>query len=643
MTVTAPYGTWKSPITAELIAAGDRRLDQVSLDGDDVYWVESRPAEAGRNALMRWRGGDVTDVVPSAYDVRTRVHEYGGGAYVVDAGVVYFANFADQRLYRLADAGEPVQITPESAAKLRYADAVVDVSRNRLICVREDHTAPGEAVNTIVSVDCAGDDAGGQVLVSGRDFYSTPRLDPGGTQLAWLAWNHPNMPWDGTELWLADVAANGSLVNHLRVAGGDRESIVQPEWSPDGVLHFSSDRTGWWNLYRLAEDRTEALYPVHAEFSGPQWEFGQSSYAFVGPSSIACAVVQEGMSRLAELNTQTRELCEVQASYSAIGSVRGHSGGVTFVAGSPTEFSAVVQWDPAGGALTTLRTSSELVIDLGYVSVAQPIEFPTEGGLTSHAFFYPPKNQDYAAPSEERPPLIVMSHGGPTAAASDALSLPIQYWTSRGFAVLDVNYGGSTGYGRAYRERLTGRWGIVDMDDCVNGARHLVEQDLVDSDRMAITGGSAGGYTTLCALTFRDAFKAGASYFGVSDAEALAKDTHKFESRYLDKLIGPYPDRRDVYVERSPIHFTGRISVPLILLQGLDDPVVPPNQSEAMFVAVRDKGLPTAYVTFEGEQHGFRMSENIQRAIEAELYFYSKVFGFEVADEIAKVPIENLD
>jgi dipeptidyl aminopeptidase/acylaminoacyl peptidase len=643
VTVTAPHGTWKSPITAELIAMGDRRLDQVSLDGDDVYWVESRPADGGRNVLMRCRGGDMIDVLQSPYDVRTRVHEYGGGSYVVDAGVVFFANFADQRLYRLADTGEPVPITPESAAKLRYADAVVDVSRGRLICVREDHTGPGEAVNTIASVECTGDDAGGQVLVSGGDFYSTPRLNPDGTQLAWLAWNHPNMPWDGTELWLADVAADGSLVNHRRVAGGDRESIVQPEWAPDGVLHFSSDRTGWWNLYRLTDDRIEALYPMNAEFAGPQWTFGQSSYTFVGPSSIACVLVHEGMSRLAELNTQTHELHDIRASYSAIRNVRGHSGGVTFIAGSPTEFSAVVQWDPDGGTFTTLRKSSELVMDLGYISVAQPIKFPTEDGLASRAFFYPPTNQDYTAPAGERPPLIVMSHGGPTAAVSDALSLPIQYWTGRGFAVLDVNYGGSTGYGRAYRERLTGQWGIVDVDDCVNGARYLVEQDLVDGDRMAIVGGSAGGYTTLCALTFRDVFKAGASYFGVSDAEALAKDTHKFESRYLDKLIGPYPDRRDLYVERSPIHFTDRISVPLILLQGLDDPVVPPNQSEAMFVAVRDKGLPAAYVTFEGEQHGFRKAENIQRALEAELYFYSKVFGFEVADEITKVSIENLD
>ena len=644
MTVTAPHGTWKSPITAELIAAGETHLGQVSLDGDDVYWVESRPVEGGRNALVRCRSGHVTDVVPPAYDVRTRVHEYGGGTYAVDAGVVYFANFADQRMYRLTEPGEPVPITPESGARLRYADAVVDAPRGRLICVREDHTAGGEAVNSIVSVDCDGDDAGGQLLASGGDFYSTPRLDPDGNQLAWLTWNHPNMPWDGSELWLAEVLADGSLVNQRLVAGGERESIVQPEWSPDGLLYFGSDRTGWWNLYRMKNDRTEALYAMHAEFGGPQWVFGQSSYGFVDMSVIACAIAQNGISQLAELNTQApNRLRKIESPYNAVEIVRATKRSVTFVGGTPADFTAVVQRDVGTGTFTTLRESSQLSIDHRYISVAQAIEFPTENGLTAHAFFYAPANRDYAAPAAERPPLVVMSHGGPTSATSSALSLPIQFWTSRGFAVLDVNYGGSTGYGRAYRERLSGRWGVVDVDDCVNGARYLAERNLVDGDRMAITGGSAGGYTTLCALTFRDVFSAGASYFGVSDAEALAKETHKFESRYLDNLIGPYPERRDLYIERSPIHFADRISAPLILLQGLDDPVVPPNQSEAMFVAVREKGVPTAYVTFEGEQHGFRKSENIQRALEAELYFYSRVFGFEVADEVAKVTIENLD
>jgi dipeptidyl aminopeptidase/acylaminoacyl peptidase len=640
---TAPYGTWTSPITAEHVAAGEVHLDQVSLDGDDVYWVESRPTEGGRNVLVRWRSGDVTDVVPPPYDVRTRVHEYGGGAYTVDDGVVYFANFADQRWYRLTGPGEePVPITPESAAKLRYADAVVDGPRGRLICVREDHTAAGEAVNTIVSVDCSGDDAGGQVLVGGGDFYSTPRLDPERMRLVWLTWDHPNMPWNGTELWLADVDAAGSLMNQQRVAGGRRESIGQPEWAPDGVLHFVSDRTGWWNLYRRQDDREEALCPMPAEFGGPQWVFGASRYAFVLPSLIACALVQDGVSRLAWLDTQAQELHEIESPYTAITIVRATRRNATFIGGTATNFSQVVQWEVGTGALTVLRRSNELPIDPGYLSVAQPIEFPTENGVTAHAFFYPPRNWDYSAPPDDRPPLVVMSHGGPTSATSAALTLSIQFWTSRGFAVLDVNYGGSTGFGRAYRERLNGQWGVVDVDDCVNGARYLVEQGLVDGDRMAITGGSAGGYTTLCALTFRDVFRAGGCYFGVSDAEALAKDTHKFESRYLDTLIGPYPERRDLYVERSPLHFADRISAPLILLQGLDDPVVPPNQSEAMFVAVRDKGLATAYVTFDGEQHGFRKAESIKRALEAELYFYSRVFGFDVADQIEPVRIENL-
>ncbi|HET6917843.1 MAG TPA: S9 family peptidase [Jiangellaceae bacterium] len=643
MTVTAPYGTWKSPITAGLVAASEIHLGQVSLDEDDVYWVESRPAENGRNVLVRWRGGDMADVVPTTFDVRTRVHEYGGGAYAVRAGVVYFADFHDQRLYRLAEPGAPAPITPESDARLRFADAVVDTPRRRLICVREDHTAGGEAVNAIVSVDCAGDEAGGQVLESGRDFYSTPRLDPDGTRLVWLTWNHPNMPWDGTELWLGDVHADGSLVNHQLVAGGERESIGQPEWSPDGVLHFSSDRTGWWNLYRFQDGRTEALYQMDAEFCGPQWVFGQSFYAFVQPSLIACALVQDGMTRLAELDMQTHELREIDSPYNAIKVLRATQQNVTFIGETRTNFSEVVQWEVNSRLFTTLWRSSELAIDPGYISVAQPIEYPTENGLTAHAFFYAPKNRDFAAPPGERPPAVVMSHGGPTAAASVALCLPIQFWTSRGFAVLDVNYGGSTGYGRDYRERLNGQWGVVDVDDCVNGARFLVRQKLVDGDRMAITGGSAGGYTTLCALTFRDVFTAGASYYGVSDTEALAKETHKFESRYLDNLIGPYPERRELYVKRSPIHFADQISAPLILLQGLDDPVVPPNQSEAMFVAVRNKGLPTAYVTFEGEQHGFRKAENIKRALEAESYFYSRVFGLDVADEIEKITIENLD
>ena len=638
----APYGSWRSPITADLIAGRSIGLGQIALDGEDVYWTESRPAEAGRSALVRFRDGATAEVIPAPFNVRTRVHEYGGAAYLVCDGTVYFSNFKDQRLYRASATQAPIPITPEAESGLRYADAVMDKRRNRLICVREDHTAGGEPVNTIAAVNCDGDVAGGCVLVAGNDFYAAPRLNPDGTQLAWLTWNHPNMPWDGAELWLADVNADGSLANHRPIAGGPRESIFQPEWSPDGVLHFVSDRTGWWNLYRFQVDESEPLCPMQAEFGQPLWTFGQSTYAFVAPSLIACSYTQQGADRLALLNTATGELHEVTSPYTDIGSVRANAQRVVFGAGAPTEFGAIVQLEVATGSFTTLKRASDLQVDPGYISVAQAIEFPTEGGLTAHGFFYPPRNRDYAAPDGERPPLLVMSHGGPTGAASSALNLKVQYWTSRGIAVLDVNYGGSTGYGRAYRERLNGQWGVVDVDDCVNGARYLAAQGCVDPDRMMITGGSAGGYTTLCALAFRNVFKAGASHYGVSDAEALARDTHKFESRYLDNLIGAYPAQRDLYIQRSPIHFADRISAPIILLQGLDDPVVPPSQSEAMFLAVRDKGLPTAYVTFEGEQHGFRKAENIKRALEAELYFYSRVFGFALADPVEPIKIENL-
>ncbi|MCS6848201.1 MAG: S9 family peptidase [Anaerolineae bacterium] len=640
----APYGSWKSPITADLIAGKTISLGQIALDGDDTYWIESRPAEAGRYTLVHLRDGATEEVVPAPFNVRTRVHEYGGGAYLVHRGTIYFSNFRDQRLYRISGAGEPTPITPETGAKLRYADAVMDARRNRLICVREDHTPTDrEPVNTIAAVAADGDAAGGYVLVAGHDFYAAPRLSPDGMRLAWLAWNHPNMPWDGTELWLADVTDDGTLANQRLIAGGPRESIFQPEWSPAGVLHFVSDRTGWWNLYRWRDGEIQALHPMDAEFGKPQWVFGQSTYAFVTPTRIACAYAQNGVEHLALLDTDSGAWREIASPYTAIGGVRADGRRVVFNAGAPTEFASIVRLDLASGAFTTLKRASDLQIDPGYISVAQPVEFPTEGGLTAYAFFYPPRNRDFVAPEGERPPLLVMSHGGPTGATGSALSLKIQYWTSRGIAVLDVNYGGSTGYGRAYRERLNGQWGVVDVDDCVNGARYLAQQGLVDGARLMITGGSAGGYTTLCALTFRDVFKAGASHFGVSDAEALARDTHKFESRYLDNLIGPYPERRDLYVQRSPVHFAHRINAPLILLQGLEDVIVPPSQSEAMFAAVRAKGLPAAYVTFEGEQHGFRKAENIKRALEAELYFYGRVFGFTPADPIEPVRIENMD
>jgi dipeptidyl aminopeptidase/acylaminoacyl peptidase len=637
-----PYGSWKSPITSDLIVAESIGLGEIRLDGADVYWSEMRPSEGGRNVVVRRTpDGRTADVTPQPFNVRTRVHEYGGGAFAVSDGVVYFSNFADQRLYRQEPEGEPQPLTPE--AELRYADGVIDRGRGRMFCVREDHTVAGnEAVNTIVSLDLE-HGGPGDVLVSGDDFYSSPRLTPDGSRLARLAWNHPNMPWDGTELWVAEVKTDGSLGEAGLVAGGTDESIFQPEWSPDGVLHFISDRTGWWNLYRWRGRRVETLQRMEAEFGVPQWGLGMSTYGFASPKRIICSYSRDGTSHIADLDTETLELKTVPTPFTEItrSGLRVDAGRVVFGAGSPTMPESLMLHDLRTGTIATLRRSDESSLDEGYLSRPQAIEFPTEDGVTAHAFFYPPTNKDHTAPEGERPPLLVMSHGGPTGAASSTLDLRHQYWTSRGFAVLDVNYGGSTGYGTVYRRRLNGRWGVVDVDDCVNGARYLADRGEVDGNRLAIRGGSAGGYTTLAALTFRDAFKAGASHYGISDLEAMAKDTHKFESRYLDTLIGPYPERRDLYVERSPIHHTDRLSSPLILFQGLEDKIVPPNQAEMMRDALRDKGLPVAYVAFEGEQHGFRKAENIRRALDGELYFYSRVFGFDLADPVEPVPIEN--
>ncbi|MGC9347953.1 MAG: S9 family peptidase [Anaerolineae bacterium] len=643
----APYGTWASPITSDLIVAKSIRLGNAILDGDDVYWLEGRPSEGGRNVLVkRTPDGEVTDVIPPPFNARTRVHEYGGGAVIVRHGTVYFSNYRDQRMYRVGSAGAvPEQLTPPTP--IRYADGVIDGTRRRIICVIEDHTESalkansGEPVNAIGSVSL--EDGAVQRLVDGSDFYATPRLRPDGQQLAWLNWDHPNMPWDGTELWIADLDDAGRPCNARRVAGGPTESVFQPVWSPDGVLTFVSDRSGWWNIYRCEDDDIKALTPMAAEFGQPQWNFGLSTYAYVSPDRIVCTYTRAGADQLAFLDVHTRELSPIDTPYTSLRGIAADENRVFFNGGAPTRPSALVVIDIATEELRIFRRSADLDLDPGYLSVPQSLEFPTEDGRTAYGLFYRPHNRDFVAPAGEKPPLLVLSHGGPTSATSSSLSLRIQYWTSRGFAVLDVNYGGSTGYGRPYREYLKGRWGVVDVDDCANGARFLVDRGLVDGERLAIRGSSAGGYTTLRALTFRDVFRAGASYYGVSDLEALAREIHKFESRYLDGLVGPYPESRDTYVERSPIHHLDRLHCPIIFFQGLEDEVVPPNQAELMVTALREEGFPVAYLAFEGEQHGFRRDKNIKRALDAELYFYGKIFGFEPADEIEPVDIDNLE
>jgi len=640
--VIAPYGSWKSPITADLIVRGSVGLSQPGIEGQYIYWVEMRPTDKGRNVIVRRDASGVCeDINPAPFNARTRVHEYGGGDYLIHQGIVYFSDFLDQRIYKVTDS-EPSPITP--AAEMRYADAFADPTRGRMVCVREDHSkGESNVVNTIVSVQLDHNDDCGTVLLEGNDFYSSPKISPDGSQLAWLTWNHPNMPWDGCELWVGEFADDGTLSSTRWVAGGAAESIFQPEWSPDGVLYFASDRNGWWNLQRISADgEIEGVHHSKAELGLPQWIFGMSSYAFVSPTMVVCSPVEQGISHLETVDLATGAVKNVDCPFTDIQYLRAEGNRLVMRVGSPTDVASISLYDLETGKFETLRRANDQEVYPAYFSIPRPIEFPTEAGLTAHGFFYPPQNPDYRGPDNEKPPLIVKSHGGPTAAASTALALSIQYWTSRGFAVLDVNYGGSTGYGRQYRERLNRKWGIVDVDDCANGARYLVDKGEVDGKRLIITGGSAGGYTTLSALTFRNRFSAGASHFGVSDLEALAKETHKYESRYLDHLLGPYPARRDLYYDRSPINFPDKLSCPVIFFQGLEDKVVPPNQAEKMVEAMRSRGITVSYVAFPGEQHGFRQAANIKRALEAELFFYSRIFNFELAEEVEPVKIENL-
>jgi len=638
--IIAPYGSWKSPITTDLIKDKTIALMELCIDGEDIYWSESRPLENGRYVIMRRTpDGNVSECTPPEYYVRSRVHEYGGGSFTVNKGVIYFVNFKDQHLYRQPINGTPELITPGDG--YRYAEPVVDEKRKRLICIREDHTGEGEAVNTIVSIDLNGND-NGKILVEGNDFYSSACLSPDGNKLAWLTWNHPNMPWDGTELWVADVLEDGTLQNAELVTGSTTESIFQPEWSPDGKLHFVAEYTGWWNLYRWENGKAEALYPMEAEFGYPQWVFHLTTYGFVSANRIICTYTQNGIWYLAFLDIDIKKLTPIETPYTDMFYILAGKRFAIFLVGPPLQLFELVRLDTETLEMVSMKQAFETTMDKGYLSSAQPISFLTKEDKTAHAIYYAPQNKDYAAPGDERPPLLVISHGGPTAAAASSLDYDIQYWTSRGFAVVDVNYGGSTGYGREYRQRLNGNWGIVDVDDCCHAALYLAEQGLADKNHLAIRGGSAGGYTTLACLAFRDVFKAGTSYFGLSELEFFAKESHKFESHYLNSLVAPYPERKDIYYERSPINFVQNFNCPIILFQGDEDQIVPPNQSQLMFDAVRAKGIPAAYVLFEGEHHGFRKADSIKRSLEGELYFYSKIFNFDLAEEVEPVQIENL-
>lgn len=670
----SPYGSWISPIDSCIVSNAAIRLEQVVLDGEDTYWIESRPSEDGRNVIVRMAAdGKIEDVLSKGFSARTRVHEYGGAAYFVHGGSIYFSNFLDQRLYRQDPDKPPKAISPDIAdSKLRFADGTMDKDGKIIICVYEDHTKSDQnAVNGLACLNPESEKLDWIKLISGvdrnngeipkddspkRDFYSSPRLSPDGTRLAWIAWNHPEMPWDNTELWMAEFDDNGLLKNIKKVAGEKNESIIQPVWSPEGELYYVSDRNNWWSIYRDGD--REPLTLEKAEFGRPAWTFGDSNYAFESEDRIICAYNKAGEWKLAAIKItadavtkrNSYELNDIDSPYTDIACLKASGGRAVFVGGSHDRAASIVRLDLKNlKKMDEIRSSLAISVDEGYISKPEHIEFPTArftdtGEVNAHAFYYPPRNRDFEPLKDEqspleRPPLIVVSHGGPTAAATSTLNLSIQYWTGRGFAVIDVNYRGSSGFGRDYRQLLYGNWGIADVEDCVNGALYLVTIGKADFYRLAIRGGSAGGWTTLCALTFGKTFAAGASYYGVSDAEKLGEDTHKFESHYLCKLIGPYDttEQKNLWKERSPINNLEKLSRPVIFFQGEDDRVVPPDQSKRMFEAIAGKKppIPTAYLLFKNEQHGFRIAINIRRALEAELYFYSKIFGFELPEPVS--------
>ena len=636
---TLPFGTWPSSITADAIVAETVRLSSVSLDGGRIAWLEGRPGEGGRAVLVRTdASGQSEDLTPPPFNVRSAVHEYGGGAYALSGDRWWFSNYADGRVYSQAGARTPAPLTAQGSA--RFGDLTFDPARRRLLAVRETHRGDTPPVNELVAVSI--DDGSETVLAAGQDFYAAPASSPDGRHLAWLAWDQPDMPWDAAALWLAELDGDGAPRAPTRIIGGSGCSAFQPAWSPDGALWCVADPQGWWNLHRWQGGELRCMHQAEREFGKPLWQLGTTTFGFDASGGVVCTWRTGDGWRLGRLDangiTHT-----IALPWTSIDSLSIDGSTAAFIGGAPERSTSVVTVDLESGAARVLRSSSALSIGDGLLSRPVAISYPTgDGSETAHGYFYAPHNASCRGPAGEAPPLLVLSHGGPTGATADTLSPSIQFWTSRGFAVLDVDYRGSTGYGRAYRERLYGEWGVVDVEDCVAGALHLADTGRADPARLATRGGSAGGYTTLAALTFHDVFRAGASYYGICDLEVLAADTHKFEARYLDRLVGEWPADRDVYRARSPLHHASRLGCPIIFFQGLDDRVVPPNQAELMADELDRQGLPVASLLFEGEGHGFRKAETIRRCLEAELAFYGRVFGFEPADTLPPLDIRNL-
>jgi dipeptidyl aminopeptidase/acylaminoacyl peptidase len=638
---TAPYGSWASPLSAEALAAAGINFSDLRSASGRLYWVENVPARGGEVGLFSYGAGKAEQVTPNGANVRTRVHEYGGAPFIVVGDSIYYSQLSDQRLYVLKHGGVPQAVTPPN---YRYADCIALAGAAKeaaaLVCVREDHSDPAHVRNALVRLPLpvAGP---GEVLFDGSDFVSYPRLSPDGRRLAFISWNHPNMPWDGTELRVAELTAGG-LKAPVVVAGGPAESVLEPQWSADGTLYFISDRTGFWNLYEDRAGGARPIWPRSAEFAAPLWQFGQSNYALLGDGRAVLCFRERGIARLAVVDLKKgtgRELNLPYVEFSHLTRVDAQH--VAAVAGAAKSLESIVSIDVASGKAATLRSAGESPLHADSISVAVPIDFPSAHGRTAHAFYYAPTNPHYRPTPRTLPPLLTLVHGGPTGQASPSLHSSVQFWTSRGFAVVDVNYGGSSGYGRAYRQLLSGNWGVVDVEDVIAAVRFLVGTKRADAMRTAISGGSAGGYTVLVALSTSDVFRAGTDRFGISDMTALTRDTHKFESRYVDSLIGPLPQAQATYDERSPLNHLDGFKVPLLVLQGADDPVVPPNQSQRIVDALRARHVPVAYILYPGESHGFRKPETIISAKQAELSFYGRVFGFKPADLLPPLTIEG--
>ena len=627
--VQAPFGTWQSLITPEMVSDGLVRYGGVAIDGNDIYWLEGRPREKGRTVIVRLRDGKCEDILPEAYSVRSRVHEYGGGGMAVDNGQIWFVNDADQQIYHIVNTshGENGIRQVTRADGCRFADIVIDDEHDCLYAVREyhPHETRFEPVNDLVRIDRRN----GRVFVvaGGDDFYSAPVLSPDGRHLAWISWVHPDMPWDQTFLWLAHIKADGSFSDVRQVIAETGQAVFQPQWSPDGRLYFVNDPVGWWQLYRLNDvGVVERVCDYEAEMGLPLWQFAMRTYAFQNEHRVVAALCERGLWRLVNICTHTGKVEPVNTKYNSFSSIAAHEQGVVVIAAGSNSTDEVAWIDCQTGAVSRCSQASETGPDDSWFSIAQSVSFPTSNDDIAHGFYYAPQNPDMEGPSCQYPPLLVTVHGGPTGAASASLELRTQFWTSRGFAVLDVNYRGSTGYGRAYREKLKGYWGIYDVDDMVAGSHYLINQRLADCRRIAIRGSSAGGFTVLAALTSTQVFTAGCSHYGISELESLAMDTHKFEAHYLDSLIGRYPEKKDIYRQRSPLNHVNQLSCPVIFMQGAEDRIVPRGQAEKMTAALKEKGIEVELLMFEGEQHGFRKAETIRQALASELAFYDRVY-----------------